>query len=253
MKSSLVIDHGNSSLKVYVFQGDDYMRGERISSVKELEGFLGETKPSDAVFASSGKIEEDEINEISKIIGFRPLVFNQSTPLPIRLHYDTPETLGLDRIAGVVAAVAQMEEGGEVDFILVADAGTALTLDIARKGEGFMGGNISAGIALKLKALHSFTAALPEISIEGKCPEFGTDTVTAMRSGAIRGTIAEIESAFRRASLRYGKGCIVLTGGDAEIIKKYIDSSLPVKMCPILVAEGLNRILYYNENIHKAN
>ena len=84
-------------------------------------------------------------------------------------------------------------------------------------------------------------------------PLFGYDTETAMRSGAVRGVVADIAEGFRRASKEYGAARLVFTGGDAEALVPMVEESLGWKAQAVmvldLVAIGLNRILSYNEDI----
>lgn len=63
------------------------------------------------------------------------------TPVPIGIDYDTPHTLGTDRIAAAVGAV---EVYGAGDMLIV-DMGTAITFDFVEGGV-FRGGNISLGV-----------------------------------------------------------------------------------------------------------
>lgn len=255
MKSVLAIDRGNSTLKAYLFQGDDCVRSVRLEGDADiaagLAAFLDGTAPASAIYASTGRQTEGDVETITALTGYTPFIFDHSTPLPIEIRYATPSTLGLDRIAASVAACSLLR-GVSLDFLLVVDAGTAITLDIADSEGRFLGGNISAGLSMRLRSLHEFTSALPLVDSCGDCPDFGFDTVTALRSGAIRGIAAEITQSLLRAQKLYGSGAILLTGGDADIIASHLDPSLHVITSPTLVADGLNRILHYNENIQKA-
>lgn len=256
MKSVLVIDRGNSTLKAYLFQGYDCVRSARFEEDDDIAAgistFLGDETPASAIYASTGCRTEGDIETISGLPGCRTLIFDRATPLPIAIDYATPDTLGLDRIASAVAACALLDTLPGLDFLLVVDAGTAVTLDIAAREGGFRGGNISAGLSMRLHALHDFTSALPLTDVNGDCPDFGFDTRSALRSGAILGIAAEIESSFQKAARKFGKGAILLTGGDAAILATHLDPSLRVITNPALVADGLNRILHYNETTHKA-
>lgn len=253
MNTTLVIDRGNSTLKASLFQGNDCLRSCRFGHDSDVASAIAETAgdscPQGAIYAYTSDNPEEDIRAIASALGFEPLVLTHATPLPIAIRYSSPLTLGLDRIAAAVAASHWLNSrSDDFDFVLIADAGTALTLDIADRA-GFRGGNISAGLSMRLHALHSATSRLPLVEAEGDCPDFGYDTATAIRSGAFHGIAAEIEVSFEKASENYGKGAILLTGGDAAAISPFIDSSLNVVACPSLVADGLNRILHYNENV----
>jgi len=164
-----------------------------------------------------------------------------STPLPITIGYDTPETLGVDRIAAAVGAYT-LYPGEEV---LIADIGTAATYDRLTADGCFAGGNIAPGIGMRLRALSRFTARLPLIDSKGRTQLFGTSTETAMRSGAVNGIVAEINYYFSQLP----KGArLLLAGGWAQDIECRIKELNP-QTVPMLVSIGLNRILSYNENI----
>lgn len=168
---------------------------------------------------------------------------NRSTPLPIELHYATPATLGLDRIAAAAGAVARYPGCR----CLVVDVGTAVTYDLAGPDAAFHGGNIAPGAGLRLRALHDFTAALPEVTVDGAedrgaaLPLWGTDTVSAMRCGALRGIAGEI-SYYR--SLLPGDTTVILTGGRADDIAGLLD--FPATVDHDLVGRGLISILEHN-------
>ena len=68
---------------------------------------------------------------------------------------------------------------------VIVDAGTALTLDLMSAAPEFRGGNISAGLKMRLRALHIFTGRLPQVEAAGRLPEIGDDTETALRCGAV--------------------------------------------------------------------
>ena len=61
--------------------------------------------------------------------------------------------------------------------------------------------------------------------------------------------INDLVARARKASEEYNCKRIVLTGGDSEyLISKMCDSKMMIDRHLDLVAEGLNRILLYNEN-----
>lgn len=176
---------------------------------------------------------EEELSSI----GRRFLSISSNTSLPISLGYDTPETLGPDRIAAA-AGVFSMFRGED---ILLFDFGTAITIDRVTAEGIFAGGNISIGLKSRLKALNLLTARLPEVPLEcGGKVGFGKSTAEALVSGAVSGTMFEVEG--------YINSCpghkIVFSGGDSIFLAKRMK-------CPIfadynLVLKGLAYIAEYN-------
>ena len=162
------------------------------------------------------------------------------TPLPVKIEYGTPETLGRDRIAGVVGAFYEKPDCN----VLIIDAGTAITYDLLLKPGIFAGGNIAPGVKMRLKALHHFTGKLPLIEKIGDFPLMGTNTETAIRAGVIQGILFEIEGYIRKLKTVYPDLFIFLTGGDAFLLAEKLKT--PIFVDKNIVLKGLNRILYYN-------
>ncbi|GHV23956.1 hypothetical protein FACS189428_7920 [Clostridia bacterium] len=163
---------------------------------------------------------------------------NPQLPVPLTIDYKTPQTLGMDRIAAAVGAVAQQPGA----HLLVIDIGTAITLDFVTAAGVYKGGNISPGPELRFKALHHFTNRLPLINEEGNLPVWGYDTSTAIRSGVIGGIVRELDSYIAE----YKKNDTILTfltGGYAF----YFESKLKNATFADgnLVLRGLNEILNY--------
>lgn len=245
MSTVLTIDHGNSSLKVAV-----YSEGRRISAGRFESGSAVLCQyiktPADidgCIYATVGGDDAALEHQLSVIFGSRFLRMTSSTPLPIGVSYSSRHTLGLDRIAAAVGGTSLYPS----DRLLVADAGTALTLDVIIPENGFCGGNISAGVNLRLRSLHRYTARLPLVSTDGELPPWGTDTVTALRCGAVRGVAAETAA----AACAMQADRILLTGGDGQLIEKHITeiTDIPVARVDDLVGLGLLRIYEYNEDI----
>ena len=168
---------------------------------------------------------------------------SDSSELPIKIGYATPETLGLDRIAAVVGAVMQCPDKA----VLIVDAGTCVTYDLLTADGTFAGGNIAPGIRLRLRAMHEHTGKLPLIDDAGETPEIGFSTETAMRAGAVLGVAYEIEGYIARLNKVYPDLFVFLTGGDALKLAAKIKSRIFVD--ENLVLTGLNRILQENAKI----
>lgn len=152
------------------------------------------------------------------------LPINSDFFFPIENLYATPKTLGIDRIVAVIAAKQLFPNVP----ILVIDAGTAITYDFANEKGQYLGGGIAAGIKMKFRALHEFTARLPLIEERNHCELIGNSTYNSMLSGVINGTIAEIQGIISQYQQQFGENIhICMTGGDAEFLaEKLRDISL---------------------------
>jgi type III pantothenate kinase len=159
--------------------------------------------------------------------------------LPFKIEYQTPDTLGTDRIASAAGAF-DLYPGKD---ILVIDAGTAITFDYL-SDNAFKGGNISPGIKMRFKALNKFTGKLPLVMPTGIYTSPGQNTTDAITSGVITGVTYEINEYIRTFVKKHTDFEIILTGGDSGFLKDKIDYQ--ITYMPDIVIDGLNNILEYN-------
>lgn len=244
MSTKLTIDEGNSSTKVGLWEGDRLVveQSFRRDGLDELAAAIASLPRADrAIFCSVCRRDRCEVLDTIGPLTGKLTVLDASTPMPLKIDYRSPETLGADRIAAATGATA-IAPG---KTCLVVDMGTAITYDVVTADGRFIGGNIAPGIFVRLEALQHFTRALPLVETDGDCPRWGYDTETAMRSGAIRGVVGELQY-YRHCLRSESPATVILTGGSSELIIPYITS--PITVEPNLVLIGLNSILNYNEN-----
>jgi type III pantothenate kinase len=160
--------------------------------------------------------------------------------LPIKLVYNTPETLGRDRIAAACGARYMFPDRN----CLVISAGTCMTTDIVLKSGTYLGGNIAPGLRMRLQAMHQFTAKLPLAEPAWNDKSFGDSTIHALQNGACLGMRMEIDGIFQRARDAFGTVLIVMTGGDAAFLAEQAENQIFV--APDLVTQGLFQILALN-------
>lgn len=242
-KRILTLDIGNTTAKVSVFEGETLLESRSSDKLSEtdVEYMALRYSPGGAVSCRVGKDLRGLENYLESRFGGRYLRLEPSTPLPLTVEYDSRHTLGTDRIAAAAGAQAAIPT-------LVIDAGTAVTEDLVAGGR-FLGGNISPGLSLRFRALNGYTSRLPLVGSDGDLPDFGHDTVTAIRSGVLRGLLAEIRGAGDMAARRFGNVKIILTGGDAEILSGLLaDEGIEAEVDCALVGRGLVRIFNYNDN-----
>jgi type III pantothenate kinase len=126
----------------------------------------------------------------------------------------------------------------------VISAGTCMTSDILLGTGVFLGGNISPGLRMRLRAMHEYTAKLPLAEPAWPTLPFGDSTQHALQNGACLGMVMEIEGIFQRAKDAFGEVSIVMTGGDAGFLAERLESQIFV--APELVTQGLFQILAFN-------
>lgn len=247
MEVKLTIDRGNTALKAALWGPD----GKIVTAAKGDESLpagvlarqlltqTGEPRSviTDAVYCSV--VSSDRADDLDSLDDMCEHLIDLSahTPMPLSIRYKSPDTLGADRIAAALGALAVA--GGDRP-LLVSDIGTAVTYDFIKPHNVYCGGNIAPGVHLRLRALAAFTDALPAVECDGPIPQWGEDTASAMRSGAVRGVAAELEYYFRAA----GPGALaVLTGGSAKLLIDYNILTFDYIYDPYLVHKGLYSII----------
>lgn len=238
---SLTIDQGNSSAKLAVWDGSENLCQQSVPTLtpEVVEALIDRFHPSQALVCTVTGNGPKLARWLRDRGIARSLEVRTDMPLPLRIDYRTPQTLGEDRVAAAVGAWSLFP--GQT--LLVVDMGTAVTYDVVTPDARYHGGNIAPGVGMRLRSLHSFTARLPKVDGYGETPLLGFDTVTAMRAGAIRGVVAEI--AYYRSKLPVNTR-VVLSGGWSPRISEFLD--FPVTIDTSLVTKGLLSILLYNED-----
>lgn len=241
---NLVIDWGNTSLKAGWFDGPTLSRTGRYPSPDALLTEVAGYPPTDVLVSSTSRPAEDIRSGLAGLRShFR--VLDSETPVPIRKAYDTPHTLGADRVAAAVGATA-LFPGQDC---LVFDLGTCLTADFVSRDAVFEGGLIAPGLQMRFRAMHEQTARLPLVDTPEEWPALtAKNTRQAMQSGVMNGLAFEMNGILETYR-RQRPGLVgLLCGGDAPAFESRLKP--PIFAVPELVLIGLNRILRYNvENL----
>lgn len=246
------VDIGNTAVKLAIWNAEGQpalWQSGALQSVAEAASELARYGVTEVAYSTTRNLSEEEKTFVETEGWWR---FTAGCRLPVGIRYATPETLGLDRLAGAVAAVALYR--GEA--VLIADSGTALTLDVVSASGEFLGGNISVGLAMRIKALHQFTSRLPEVDLVDDGGLIGSDTMQALRLGAIQGLSYEIAGTLAMALHEFGCRRLVLTGGNARFLKRAIDEAVALivsedvfcDFVPELVEYGLKVAYDYNHD-----
>jgi type III pantothenate kinase len=237
---NLIVDIGNTTTKLAVYEGLKKLSVSRINelSCEELEKELSGFKIKRAIISSVKKLPPFISELFFTNIPFVH-VLSYKSKLPFKIEYETPETLGTDRIAAMAGAY-NLYPATE---ILVIDAGTAITFDFL-SCDAYKGGNISPGLMIRFKALNKFTGKLPFVSPTENYSFPGKNTNDAIMAGVITGVIYEINEYIRTFEKKHTDYKIILTGGDSGYLREKINYQL-IYM-PDIVIDGLNYILEYN-------
>jgi type III pantothenate kinase len=148
--------------------------------------------------------------------------------------YAQAETLGADRWAALIAAHALLPERN----VVIADCGTAVTLDVLNAHGQHLGGYILPGLKMMREALHRGTAALPLADGQGANPAPARNTRDAIGNGTLLGLVAAVEAVIHTQSKNSGAATeCLLTGGDAGAVAKNL--AISCRYEPDLVLKGL--------------
>ncbi len=194
MNLKLIIDFGNTLQKLAVFDGKTLLRKEIFQDLNPdaLIRFIEKNGPFHGIILSSVSNHPLGLEKILSQSG-KFILLDSQTPIPVKNLYQTPETLGKDRIAAVTGAWSMFPGQN----ILAIDAGTCITYDIVTKNGEYLGGGISPGIRMRFQAMHTFTGKLPLVEPEDFDELIGRSTRESLLSGVYNGVTAEIRELIR--------------------------------------------------------
>lgn len=242
---NLCIDQGNSRTKIALFDEN----GRMVKSLtykqftsSDVERLYELYSIRDSIISSVINIEPAVVNALNRLSN-RFILLDHLTPIPIRNEYDTPATLGLDRLAAAVGAASLCPN----ENLLIIDAGTAITYDFLDAEGHYLGGNIAPGVRVRFKSLKQMTKKLPLVEVEENelIPLFGKNTRDAIAAGVIRGVAYEVKGYMHSLDKQVKNYRTFLTGGYAPYILNNVKR--PIVHEKNLVLIGLNGILEYNK------
>ena len=238
---NLIIDAGNTRVKIAVFENSKLIHNESISIeniVDKTIELIKKFKCKNAIISSVGSVKKSQIVKLKTKISLIELNFTTKTPFLNK--YSTPKTLGVDRIALVSSAISKFPR----QSVLIIDAGTCITYDFIDSKGCYFGGAISPGLNMRYKALNLFTDKLPLLQPEYASNLIGNSTELSIHSGVTNGLINEIDSFVSQYKEKNRDLTVVLTGGDTNFLANRLKNGIFAN--PFFLMEGLNTILKYN-------
>lgn len=246
----LAVDVGNSTVKGGLFDGADLVRvfSESIETADDraaawteaLRPHLDDVALDQVGLASVVPTTAEAVTSaLHRYTGAALTTVRPDMPLPFALDYDTPDTLGMDRLAA--AAAGWVEYGRDASpprSVLVVDAGTAVTCEVVHCEGTYQGGTIAAGPALVKRALETGTAQLPDVPLTLPDDPVGRSTTTALQSGIMWGLVDAVNGMTDRlAAALPDAPSLVVTGGWSDLLTAHLDPT-PVHD-PHLVLTGI--------------
>ena len=235
----LLIDAGNTRIKWALLSaaGDGLRSGILpVGQASELPGLFAESQGIRQIWVSNVAGEE-VAQQVRNICAGRSVqlrfIVAQEMQCGVRNSYTNAAQLGSDRWASLIAAWHLVQ-----GKCLVANCGTAITIDtLSGQGE-FLGGLILPGIELMQRSLAAATDQLKygHVKLEqGKYRQYPLNTADALVSGAIQAGCGAIQR--QHALLDAADAPAVLSGGAAEVLRGYLN--LPLRVVDNLVLQGL--------------
>lgn len=248
MKSNLIIDVGNTRTKVAIFENRELIKLDNHLSLSEekVSEYLVSYNISGSIFSSVTA----SLSEIEGLLKRETnyIKFNTSIPTAVNLQYKSPETLGLDRFAAIIAAQS-LYKGVSC---LVIDAGTCITYDNIDQHGVYKGGSISPGLNMRFSALNHYTKKLPLLSADDSFDKwYGERTNQCIISGVQNGAFSEIVGFINYYNSEHPHLQILLCGGDSEFFGTRLKNSIfaeRVRIEPDLVLIGLNEVIYQHND-----
>jgi type III pantothenate kinase len=237
--ANLVIDAGNTLIKMAVYNSASPLKVEINSGWKadDISSLLIRYPEISSCLICSTREVPAWLRGMIDGYGITYYELSYQIPLPIGIEYDTPETLGNDRIAAAAGAAAVFPGR----WVAIIDAGTALTIDLLSDKGFFVGGKISPGMRMRFSALHEQTYSLPMIEASAVVPLIGKNTREAILAGVVNGLLYEIDNSINSLKNKYNDLQVIMTGGDARYLSGRLKNAIFVD--ENLVISGLNAIL----------
>jgi type III pantothenate kinase len=237
---NICIDYGNTFAKIGYFEENNLIDYFPKIKVENLISYCQKLDFEAIMVCSVTKSNQEILHDFS-VLYKKVFVLSAETSLPIEKNYETPQTLGADRLAAAVGASVIYPNENTV----IIDTGTCIKYDLLENGAIFQGGVIAPGLRMRFKAMNYFTKKLPLIENIDPWPQLvGKNTLEAMKSGVLNGMVAEINGILEQYSAELTKFKIILCGGDASLFESRL--KYPTFVVPELVTIGLNHILFYN-------
>jgi type III pantothenate kinase len=222
----LLLDLGNTRLKAVAYDGENFI-AQKFQTLAELL-----TRPFRAAYLSSVGHEEGTAELIRALEAANlPYTVLQSEARAFGLtnSYQHPQKLGVDRWLAMLGAHCKYPG----QDLLVVDAGTAVTLDWIRGGQ-HLGGWIIPGLRLQQQALLTHTARVNKDQQLLPSLTAGRSTNVCMENGALAAVVGAIRCGWQTSPANY----LLLTGGDALLLKRYL-VDLPIQLEADLLFQGI--------------
>ncbi len=256
----IAVDIGNTNINIGLFlDGEEqFIRTFSGQGQEELTDYLKDAWDKIPIAESSKEKKRDGVIVVSSVkltwtefirnivkdnLDEKIYLIGKDIPLPMTLWVDEPDKVGTDRVVAAAAAYDVVE-----DAVVVADFGTAVTIDLVDQSGIFQGGVICPGFEISARALKENTAQLPNIKVTKPKAPYGKNTADAINCGLYYSIIGALEEVVRRYAEQIGRWPqTIITGSGATTIKD--DCNFIDNYVPNLVIKGI--VLAYQKYIEE--
>ena len=245
----LVFDVGNTNIVLGLYDGDKMIYHWRaatneLKTADEYAASLGMMFQLDGVtFAMvTDIIISSVVPPVNPTLEYlcrryfhvEPMMVGPGMKTGLNILYDNPRELGADRIVNAVAGITLY--GGP---LIIIDLGTATTFCVIDEKKRYLGGAVTPGIGISMKALFQRASKLPRIELTPASSVICKNTVSAMQSGIYYGAIGQVDGIVRRMKkeMGYKEIKVIATGGLADLIASQSETIDVID--PLLTLKGL--------------
>jgi type III pantothenate kinase len=227
----LVVDNSNHTTKLALAGASDWIEGSqrRLPSAGLGPRAILDALPSEphihaVAWASVTREGPDVLQALARELGVESVAVSPATAPLDFTGYAAPETIGPDRLANVVAAVARYPR----EAVIAIDSGTAITFSLARPSAGgppvFLGGAIAPGLGILAGWPAERAARLPVLEFPSTAPEpIGAGTREALAAGSWYGAIGMVREILAQQRRVLGNPAkVIVTGSDGELVAGWL-------------------------------
>ena len=238
---NLVIDIGNTAVKVYLFKNNEIFKKEVLNENNLIHSLKSYpiNDISNIICSSVTKSYKDQLSEIFEKSNYYDFSDN-NLKLPFKNNYET-KSLGQDRIGLISSAVIKFKHQNS----LVIDIGTCITYDFIDSQNVYHGGAISPGIRMRYSSFTDYTSNLPLLKFQDVNKTIGTNTEESLHIGVNSGIVGEINQYINSLKKSYSEFNVIITGGDSMFLLNKIKNAIFADQD--FLASGLNYIIKLNE------
>jgi type III pantothenate kinase len=250
----LACDIGNTNIKAGFFAEDMLKDFHFFQGVSDLIDLIKKNKSRDIVISSVVPSKTEYLINCLNDLKLSPILINKNSSFNLKIDYNSPETLGIDRICsaeGSYHLYCRKKEFKKEQIIMSIDLGTATTLNVVKYPGIFNGGIIAPGTELMFKSLKYDTALLPHVTSEDYKEIIGRTTNESIASGVMHSAAGLIERAINliKTETNAKDVYVYITGGNFGNIKRFLKFDYIYERG--LVLYGINAIYKKNKGINQ--